>query len=67
MSKRRNTTKKPGFGKRGSVRVTQAKPKSTASGRLTRMFGRWWRAKPPQKMAKKGFGFRRTQQDTSGG
>jgi len=32
-----------------------------ASGRLTRMFGRWWVTKSTKKMAKKGFGFRRTQ------
>ena len=64
MSMHRNATKKPGFGKRGSVRVTQVERKPAASGRLARMFDRWWITKPTKKMAKKGFGFRRTEQGT---
>ncbi len=60
---REQTVKKtrPGFGKRGSVRVKQVERKPSSAGRLTQMFGRWWGTKAPQKMAKKGFGFRRTR------
>ena len=65
MSAQRNAKRRPGFGKRGSVKVKQTERKPSGSGRLTRMFGRWWGAKEPQKMAKKGFGFRRTRADTA--
>ena len=63
---REQTVKKtrPGFGKRGSVRVKQVERKPASTGRLTQMFGRWWGAKTPQKTAKKGFGVRRPRLET---
>ena len=65
MSSEQNAKRtRPGFGKRGSVRVKQIERKPPSAGRLTQMFGRWWGTKPPQKMAKKGFGFRRTRLET---
>lgn len=61
MSRERNVKKtKPGFGKRGSVRVKQAERKPASVGRLAQIFGRWWGKKEPgRKVAQKGFGVRR--------
>jgi hypothetical protein len=51
---------RPGFGKRGSVRVKPAVRKPESAGRLTQMFGRWWGKKEaPKRLAQKGFGSRR--------
>jgi hypothetical protein len=50
---------RPGFGKRGSVRVKPATRKPASAGRLTQMFGQWWGKKEaPKRPAQKGFGRR---------
>jgi len=60
MSTERKIAKRPGFGKRGSVRVKQIVRTPAPAGRLTQMFGRWWGKKEPAKrLAQKGFGIRR--------
>jgi hypothetical protein len=61
MSRERNIAKtRPGFGKRGSVRVKQIVRAPASGGRLTQMFVRWWGKKdPPKRPAPKGLGARR--------
>jgi hypothetical protein len=51
---------RPGFGKRGSVRVKPVVRKPDSVGRLTQMFSRWWGKKDaPKRHAQKGYGVRR--------
>ena len=54
--------RRPGFGKRGSARVKLAERKPSSMGHLTQICRRWWGKKELQgKMAKKGFGFKRSR------
>jgi hypothetical protein len=54
--------RRPGFGKRGSERLKLVERKPSSMGHLTQICRRWWGRKELQgKMAKKGFGFKRSR------
>jgi hypothetical protein len=57
--------RRPGFGQRGSERVKVPEHKKPSSmGHLTQICRRWWGKKELQgKMAKKGFGFKRSRSE----
>jgi hypothetical protein len=57
--------RRPGFGQRGIERVKTVERKKPGSmGYLTQIYRRWWGQKEVQaKMAKKGFGFKRSRSE----